>query len=498
MEAKVMQQLYRNYLTTLPLMTLRILGRNIGAAHASSSNKEILVDCISAILAGTEEPAPRSNRGAPAKQSYLDPAITEQLERIRRDAEWQESLVRSDEEDEPLQYRSDEPNEDNYLQVSSGEEQPSIFQQPLHTGILEIMQGGYGFLRTKNCQPSANGDVFIAAPIIHAMQLREGDYLVCTAKPRIKNESPAVGEVLSINGIMPAQCASRPNFDNLTAQYANEKIRLSGGGALSLRLLDLFAPIGKGQRALIIAPPKAGKTTLLKDVAHAVECYHSEIHLIVLLIDERPEEVTDIRNNLHEAEVIYSTFDEGAERHIRAAELTIAHAKRLAELGKDVVILLDSLTKLTRAYNYVAENSGKTLSGGLDVSAFAEPKRFFGAARNTVEAGSITILATALVETGSRMDEVIYEEFKGTGNSDIFLSRELAERRIFPAIDIRRSGTRKEELLLSEEETAAVYTMREKGLTENMAGLLEMMRSTSDNAEFVARLPEWLKVYKLN
>ena len=214
------------------------------------------------------------------------------------------------------------------------------------------------------------------------------------------------------------------------------------------------------------------------------------------LIDERPEEVTDFRLSVEGAQVVYSTFDEGAEHHVRAAELTMSHAKRMAETGHDVVILLDSLTKLTRAYNYLSENSGKTLSGGLEAGSLTEPKRFFGAARNTVEAGSITVIATALVETGSRMDDVIYEEFKGTGNADVFLSRDLAERRVFPAIDVRRSGTRKEELLLGKEELAAVYKLRERGITENVAGLLDMLKKTKDNEEFIARLSDWIRVYK--
>ena len=235
---------------------------------------------------------------------------------------------------------------------------------------------------------------------------------------------------------------------------------------------------------------------LLKDIASEIGKNHPEINLLILLIDERPEEVTDIRSCVEHAEIVCSTFDEGAEHHVRSAELTIEHARRMVEQGKHVVLLLDSLTKLTRAYNALCDNTGKTLSGGLDVGALAEPKRFFGAARNTVEGGSLTILATVLVDTGSRMDDVIYEEFKGTGNSDIFLSRELAERRIFPAIDIRRSGTRKEELLLDREELSAVYALRERGLCENTVGMLDTLKKTKNNEEFVVRLPEWLKTYK--
>ncbi len=475
---KEIEQEYCTFLESLPLPTLRILGRKYGVPTDRSGNKTELTAGILDILVGRAMPVPRSGRGAPVKQNYLDPSIIQRLSDIRRKAE---------KEVKPAA-----------LEVSSTDEK-GYYEQPACSGILEIMQSGYGFLRAKNCQPTNGSDVFIAAPMIHSLKLREGDFVACIPKPRLKNDSAAIGELLSVNGRPVGTYEERLFFDSLTASYPNERITLSEGcDTLSLRLLDLFAPIGKGQRALIIAPPKAGKTTLLKDIARALSENHRDVDVIVLLIDERPEEVTDFRSSVDTAEVIYSTFDEGADHHIRAAELTIAHAKRLAELGRDVVILLDSLTKLTRAYNYMTESTGKTLSGGLDAGAFAEPKRFFGAARNTVEAGSITILATALVDTGSRMDDVIYEEFKGTGNSDIFLSRELAERRIFPAIDLRRSGTRKEELLLPKTELAAVYKLREKSLSENTEGILDMLKKTPNNAEFVARLSEWLKVYRGN
>lgn len=476
-DAEEWREKFHKYFETMPLSTLRILGRKYGAAQACSTHKEELIGSICDILLGEVDPVPRSKRGAPAKMTYVDPAVIAQIDRMCTEMRGPERF---------FEVASPEPSQ-----------RADSYDCSVNTGILEITAAGYGFVRAHNCQPSADGDVFIPAPMIHAMKLRQGDYIACTVKPRQKSDSPAIGELLSVNGAMIGQYENRPNFDALTAQYAREKIAFSENESdLSLRVLDLFAPIGKGQRALIIAPPKAGKTTLLKSIASSIAKNHREITLIVLLIDERPEEVTDFRMSVSEANVVYSTFDEGPEHHIRAAELTLDHAKRIAERGKDVVILLDSLTKLTRAYNNTVASTGKTLTGGLDAAAFAEPKRFFGAARNTVEAGSLTILATALVETGSRMDDVIYEEFKGTGNSDIFLSRELAEKRIFPAIDIRRSGTRKEELLLTEEELSAVYKMRERGLTENMAGLLDMLRRTPDNANFVSRLPEWLRVYK--
>ena len=480
MELKTTEQRYREFLDTLPLSTLRILGRQKGVGHASSSNKSALIEEIIRILTGKQAPAPPTNRGAPVKQTFLDPSVSERLEAIRRNGEKE-----TREREAALEVASEERTD------------PPAFDAAVYTGILEILQGGYGFVRAHNCQPSSAGeDVFIPAPVIHNNDLREGDYIACTATPRQRGESAAVGEILGVNGRPVGMCRTRPRFDNLTALYAQEKIELSKGNkSLSLRMLDLFAPIGKGQRALVIAPPKAGKTTLLKEIARAVCEQHPELMLIVLLIDERPEEVTDFCETVKDAEVISSTFDEGAEHHVRAAHLALEHAKRCAELGENVVLLLDSLTKLTRACNILSDNSGKTLSGGLDASAFAVPKRFFGAARNTKEAGSITILATVLVETGSRMDDVIYEEFKGTGNSDIFLSRELAERRIFPAIDLRRSGTRKEELLLSEKELSAGYRGRARGPADT-PGSVGGMERAEDNADCAARLPELLRIYK--
>lgn len=478
MELKTTEQRYREFLDTLPLSTLRILGRHFGVAAASSSNKRALIDEIIAILTGKVQPAPRSNRGAPVKQTYVDPSILERLSEIR---------LRGDEDVRQRNFIFEvAAPEDDFGRVS--------YDDPVYTGILEITPGGYGFVRARNCQPSANGeDVFLPAPFIHSMELRAGDLIACTAQPRQRNEAAAIVELLSVNGLPQGKYNNRPIFESLTAVYPTEKIGLSDqNNDFTLRMLDLFVPIGKGQRALITAPPKTGKTTLLKTVARAIAESHRELVLLVLLIDERPEEVTDLRSAVPDATVIYSTFDEGADHHVRAAKLTLEHAKRLVEHGKDVVILLDSLTKLTRAYNYLTESSGKTLSGGLDATALAEPKRFFGAARRTREAGSLTILATALVETGSRMDDVIYEEFKGTGNADVILSREFAERRIFPAIDLRRSGTRKEELLLSEAELQGTRELREHRMTETSA-ILSMMRRTMDNKELIARLSEWLR-----
>ena len=494
---QLLEEKYVEYLQSLSIATLRQLARRIGvSAELRKGNKPVLIGGITDLLLKRTLPIPSNGRGAPVKLSYIDPTVIPTLRQIFK--------MYADTEVDPLTellsdfvyFIPDKQNESSYEVRSPQFEKQE--ERDIYGGILEIMQNGYGFLRAKNCQPTNGADVFIPAQFIHTWRLREGDYVTCTVRANgSKNDSAAIDELISVNGLPADKFEPRAFFDNLTACYPNAKFRLSANSnQLSLRLLDLFVPIGKGQRALIIAPPKAGKTTLLKDIARAISENNPDVKLIVLLIDERPEEVTDFRDSVKRAEVIYATFDEGPDHHIRAAELTVAHAKRLAEQGRDVVILLDSLTKLTRAYNYNAESTGKTLSGGLDASALSAPKQFFGAARNTLEKGSITILATALVDTGSRMDDVIYEEFKGTGNADIFLSRDLAERRIFPAIDVRRSGTRKEELLLTKEELAAAHRLRERGIVDNIEGLLETMGKTTDNQDFIDRCGEWIKVYK--
>lgn len=479
MPEKTLEEEYREYLSTLSIQTLRTLGRKLGIPAECRKTKPSCINGLLDLLMGRADPVPVSGKGAPVKQNYLDPSIIRRLEEMR--------LVRERQIERPV----------TTMTVSSGKKETSFYDRPVFTGILEMMSGGYGFLRAKNCQPTSGGDVFIAAPLIHSNKLREGDLVACTAKPSEKEEAAAFRELLSVNGIPCGDHEKRGSFDALTACYPEQRIPLSDKGKeLSLRVIDLFSPIGKGQRALIIAPPKAGKTTLLKEIASACDRMRPDIELIVLLIDERPEEVTEFRRAVRDGMIVSSTFDEEAEHHVRAAKLAIAHAKRLAESGRNVVLLLDSLTRLTRAYNYVTESSGKTLTGGLDAAAFTEPKRFFGTARNTMEGGSVTIIATVLVETGSRMDDIIYEEFKGTGNADIVLSRELSERRIFPAIDLVRSGTRKEELLLPKEELAAVQKLREKRLTEDEANILQLMKKTKDNAEFIARCKEALPYAK--
>lgn len=359
-------------------------------------------------------------------------------------------------------------------------------------GILEVMSDGFGFIRSDNYLSGEN-DVYVSPAQIRRFGLKTGDIL--TGNTRVKTQSEKFSALLyvsTINGLRPADMPKRPNFEDLTPIFPDERIRLEHpGSSTAMRIIDLISPIGKGQRGMIVSPPKAGKTTLLKDVAKSILKNNSDMHLIILLIDERPEEVTDIKEAIRgeNVEVIYSTFDETPEHHKRVSEMVIERARRLVEHKKDVVILLDSITRLARAYNLIIPPSGRTLSGGLDPAALHSPKRFFGAARNMREGGSLTILATALVDTGSKMDDVIYEEFKGTGNMELVLDRKLQEKRVFPAIDIQKSGTRREDLLLSQEEQEAVYLMRKalNGMKSEDAveQILNMFAHTKDNEEFV-------------
>ena len=360
------------------------------------------------------------------------------------------------------------------------------------SGILEVMSDGYGFIRCDNFMPGQD-DVYVAPSQIRRFGLKTGDIL--KGNKRIKTQQEKFSALLyvkSINGYPPEVAARRANFEDMTPIFPDERIRLEYPGcSVAMRVMDLISPVGKGQRGMIVSPPKAGKTTLLKEVAKSILRTNPTMHMLILLIDERPEEVTDIKESIHgeNVEVIYSTFDELPEHHRRVSEMVIERAKRLVEHKKDVVILLDSITRLTRAYNLVVPPSGRTLSGGLDPAALHMPKRFFGAARNMREGGSLTILATALVETGSKMDDVVYEEFKGTGNMEMILDRKLSEKRIFPAIDIQKSSTRREDLLLDSEELEAINIMRKalNGLKPDEATdhILDMFNKTRDNKEFV-------------
>lgn len=356
-------------------------------------------------------------------------------------------------------------------------------------GILELAEDGFGFLRFNNFLTSEK-DIYVAPAQIRRFNLKTGDKIkgICR-HPNDGNRFGALLYVVSVNGDEPGAAIKRPDFESLTPIFPNERLVLEDGRDLSLRLIDLVAPIGKGQRGLIVAPPKAGKTVLLKKIANSIEKHYPETELIVLLVDERPEEVTDMKRSLKSGEVIYSTFDEMPQHHVKVAEMVLARAQRLAEHGKDVVVLLDSITRLARAYNLVVPASGKTLSGGFDPGALYKPKKFFGAARNLEEGGSITILATALVETGSRMDDLIFEEFKGTGNMELHLDRKLSEKRIFPAIDLNKSGTRREDLLMNQEEMEAIWRMRRAlGNRDNQEVtemVLDNLAHTRDNKTFI-------------
>ena len=359
-------------------------------------------------------------------------------------------------------------------------------------GIIEVLPDGYGFIRSDNYLPGEN-DVYVSPSQIRRFGLKTGD--IISGNTRIKTQAEKFSALLyltKINGVSPSEATKRANFEDMTPIFPNERLRLENGqSSTAMRIVDLLSPIGKGQRGMIVSPPKAGKTTLLKQVAQSVLKNNPEMHLLILLIDERPEEVTDIKEAItgENVEVIYSTFDELPEHHRRVSEMVIERAKRLVEHKKDVMILLDSITRLARAYNLTVPPSGRTLSGGLDPAALHMPKRIFGAARNMREGGSLTILATALVDTGSKMDDVVYEEFKGTGNMELVLDRKLSEKRMFPAIDILKSGTRREDLLLSKEEQEAVESMRKglNGLRQEKAvdNILNMFARTKNNEEFV-------------
>ena len=367
-------------------------------------------------------------------------------------------------------------------------------------GILEVLPDGYGFLRGENYL-STPKDVYISPVQIRRFRLDKGDKIKGIARqPKEGEKFPALIYVGEVNGEAPEKAYKRKKFDDLVPIYPEERIKLETvSNEYAMRIIDLISPIGKGQRGMIVAPPKVGKTTLLKKIANSISINNPEVELIVLLIDERPEEVTDMKRSI-KGDVIYSTFDELPEHHVKVAEMVLERAKRLVEQEKDVVILLDSITRLARAYNLVVPSSGKTLSGGFDPSALHKPKKFFGAARNIEFGGSLTILATALIETGSRMDDVIFEEFKGTGNMEIHLDRALSEKRIFPAINISKSGTRREEKLLSKEELDTVFALRKVMSSSSTADvteqLIDEMIKTKNNEEFIKKMQVFLENYK--
>ncbi|MBR5896452.1 MAG: transcription termination factor Rho [Lachnospiraceae bacterium] len=514
---------------TLAIRDLRAIAKIRGVKGASSMSKgqviEVLVlldetEAKAAMAASAEEaakPAAEEKPAEPAKKPRgRKPAAKTEEKTEKPAANPAPALV----SDKPIDKPAERPQEDKakalideaferqarlnpdktpeelkaaYLEKKQKEEEERNVDSgiPAH-GILEIMPDGFGFIRCENFLPGEN-DVYVAPGIIRKYGLRTGDIIKGSTKVKTQNEKfSALLSLSLVNGFDPETISKRVSFENMTPIFPDNRIRLeTPGSTVAMRVMDLLSPVGKGQRGMIVSPPKAGKTTLLKEVAKSVKRNNPEIHLIILLIDERPEEVTDIKEAIEgpNVEVIYSTFDELPEHHKRVSEMVIERAKRLVEHHKDVMILLDSITRLTRAYNLTVPPSGRTLSGGLDPAALHMPKRFFGAARNMREGGSLTILATALVETGSKMDDVVYEEFKGTGNMEMVLDRKLSEKRIFPAIDIAKSGTRRDDLLLTKEEIDAVNMLR-KGINglkpeESVDRILDMFAKTRGNTDFI-------------
>lgn len=471
----------REQYESLPAVQLKEIARARGLKVTGGMRKSEVVELM---LAEDEKDGQKNAADAKAEEPIAAAGKAEssavEMKTERRPAE--EKTENTAAEAGEAGERSDKPPVD-IAQLDSG-----IVVQ----GILEVLPDGYGFIRSNHYLPGEN-DVYVSPSQIRRFGLKTGDIL--TGNTRIKTMQEKFSALLyltSINGMAPGEASKRYNFEDMTPIFPNERLRLERGSRdVSMRIVDLISPIGKGQRGMIVSQPKAGKTTLLKDVAKSILKNNPEVHLIILLIDERPEEVTDIREAIvgDNVEVVYSTFDELPEHHKRVSEMVIERAKRLVEHKRDVVILLDSITRLARAYNLVVPPSGRTLSGGLDPAALHMPKRFFGAARNMREGGSLTVLATALVDTGSKMDDVVYEEFKGTGNMELVLDRKLSERRVFPAIDIPKSSTRREDLLLDHEEQEAVYIMRRalNGMKSDEAveNILNLFVRTRDNREFV-------------
>ena len=505
----------REKLQTLPVAVLKEMAKKQGIKGATALRKAELIEALCNAAEennGHETAVPENSQ--PTRTSYQNRGQNGRPAAARRNNNAQG-------EQQPYQNRQNQNGEQTYQnrQNQNGEQtwqnrQNQNNEQPAYqnnrdeaaekpqeemdsgvpaSGILEVMPDGFGFIRCENFLPGEN-DVYVSPTQIRRFNLKTGDIINGNRRVKTSNEKfAALLYIKNVNGYPVSALERRPNFEDLTPIFPNSRLHMEtqGKSSTAMRVLDLLAPIGKGQRGMIVSPPKAGKTTLLKQVAQAVTNNHPDMHMIILLIDERPEEVTDIKESVvgNNVEVIYSTFDELPERHKRVSEMVIERAKRLVEHGRDVIILLDSITRLARAYNLVVPPSGRTLSGGLDPAALHMPKRFFGAARNMREGGSLTILATALVDTGSRMDDVIYEEFKGTGNMELVLDRKLSEKRIFPAIDILKSGTRRDDLLLSRDEAEAVDIVRKATNSlkpeDSVERILDLFAQTRTNREFV-------------
>ena len=469
------------------IFEVRDIAKEVGISSPTKMKKSELIDMILKITS-CEIVAPEPpRRGRPPKDAYEKEETCLSNEESVRD----DRYPRGDRFNNRPIFRPMNrgggyfDNEEETLRSNNGEQERS--------GFLELCPDGYGFLRVKNGEIN-DMDAYVPAPKIKQYNLRRGDFVCASCRTMQEGKPPAVVSVASINGKDIALIGRRPNFDDLVAIYPDERLRLELPGKpreYAIRCIDLVAPIGKGQRGVIVSPPKAGKTTLLKMIANSISENYPEVVLLVLLIDERPEEVTDMQRNI-KGEVIYSTFDELPEHHTKTAEMLLERAKRMVETGKDVVILMDSLTRLARAYNLTIAPTGRSLSGGIDPGALHAPKRFFGSARKIENGGSLTIIATALVETGSRMDEVIFEEFKGTGNMEIYLDRKLQEKRVFPAIDLAKSGTRREELLLSPTELEGTWAVRKLlsagDSVEATENLLNMLVKTTSNSEFMEQV----------
>ena len=467
---------------SLSAVVLRDLAKARGLKNISGMKKSDLVDLM---VAEDERQSKEENKKQREQTSQREQ--TPQREQAQREQTPQREQAQQRPAREPREGREN-PKESGAVDETISNLDSGI----MANGILEVMPDGYGFIRCENYLPGEN-DVYVSPSQIRKFNLKTGDIVAGNTRVKTQQEKfSALLYVSSVNGYHPGVAQKRKNFEDLTPIFPNRRIRLERPGcSVAMRIVDLVSPIGKGQRGMIVSQPKAGKTTLLKEIAKSVTKGNPDMHLIILLIDERPEEVTDIKEAIvgENVEVIYSTFDELPEHHKRVSEMVIERAKRLVEHGKDVMILLDSITRLARAYNLTVPPSGRTLSGGLDPAALHMPKRFFGAARNMREGGSLTILATALVDTGSKMDDVVFEEFKGTGNMELVLDRKLSEKRVFPAIDIVKSGTRRDDLLLEPEEQEAVEIMRKaiNGMRtdEAVENILNMFARTRNNQEYI-------------
>lgn len=536
----MMQKFSKSELEAKSIFEMRALAKEVSISAPTKMNKAELVDMVFKITNGEIEPPQAPRRGRPKKYGDATEQTTSEKPQIAQNLAQPEQILtpspakvevigeislpkgferpkyqptRQFAQQNQKQYSNNGFNQNNYGQKQNNfrnqnqnqvqrdnviaERKDDEETEQIREGYLEINPDGYGFLRVKNGEFNEM-DAYVSAMKIKQYGLRRGDYVTSLCKKVQEGRPSAVVSVTTINGIESDKVGKRPNFDDLVPIYPDERIRLEvAPREFATRCIDLVSPIGKGQRGIIVSPPKAGKTTLLKMIASSIATNYPDIELKVLLIDERPEEVTDMQRSI-KGEVVYSTFDELPEHHTKTAEMLLERAKRLVEMGKDVVILLDSLTRLARAYNLTIPPTGRTLSGGIDPGALHSPKRFFGSARNIENGGSLTIIATALVDTGSRMDDVIFEEFKGTGNMEIHLDRRLSEKRIFPAIDLAKSGTRKEELLLTPSELEGTWGIRKllsnADNAEATENLINMIVKTSSNKEFIDQLNLQLRV----